>query len=205
MLEPPSLPGVSLGERSPALRKFLARALHPGEAVIWQGRPAPGEAPRPWRVARGIGLFFVLCWLVGALALGGAGVTAQIRAGRLDGAVIFAALTLMMFCFAAGFWYMINRLGGIFTDRHYLLTTERALLIMPDAFRRYRAFTVTPHELARMQRTESKPDGSGTLVFSSPEDASSDNEFRPGFYEVPQVEMVERLIREMIARHGVRG
>lgn len=204
MLEP-SLPGgVSFGEGSVALRKFLARELQPGEAVIWQGRPGLLKVPRVLPVMRGIGMAFALCWLAGVVALGGAGIIGEMRAGHWEVAAAFAAFTLIMFGAGLAFLYMVKRFGAFLTDQHYLLTTQRVLLIMRLPLGGYRALSLTPHDPARVQRTETNPDGSGTLVFRPLKEASSETKFVPGFYHVPQVDVVERLIREMIARHGVR-
>ena len=56
-----------------------------------------------------------------------------------------------------------------------------------------------------MRRTETRPDGSGTLVFSTIWEKNSEgDEVRSelGFHKIPQVEMVEGSIRQMIARAG---
>jgi hypothetical protein len=203
MLERLSLPGSPLDEPPRGLAQFLEQQLEHGEVVVWRGQPILEKIPAVVRIGLRMGGAFVLCWCLLVLVLGTAGVGQEMRNKRFDGMAMFGAMTVAMLAAGLTVFHLIKRARRRLTEHHYVLTDRRALVIVPGSLRGYVARSFSPRDLSAMTRTESHSDGSGTLLFRTGEYRDGDNEkikVEHGFHGIAQVEMVERLIREMVAR-----
>lgn len=130
----------------------LTPHLHPGEHILWAGRPKQGFALRAldlWVVP------FMLCWLTGAVTTG----VLELRQEGSDSLVYSIPFVLfgVWFLFSR-FWFDAKLRGRTF----YGLTDRRAIIV--TYWLRQQIRSVYLKELIELQFTY-RSDGTGTLEF----------------------------------------
>jgi transposase-like protein len=198
----PSLPTTPLAGAPPALLRFLESHLAPGETVIWRGRPQSLRAPTVIRIFFGFVYGFFALWIGGILYLAGSAALSAYRTGEYTEVALFLGAGLLMSGIGLLALVFTRRVPRAWAQTVYLLTDRRALIAGPlPTTGAYTALTFTPDQLRGMRRTVTRPDGSGSLVFTN--DLEKDDEGREerverGFLDVAHVETVERLIHQML-------
>jgi hypothetical protein len=177
--------------------------LEPGEKLLWIGKPNPTRIGRqsyglycfavPWTA-------FALFWMVGASGMlfhptrGPSGPIGYI--GPLFG-LPFVGIGLAML--SAPYWIARKARSTI-----YAITDKRAMIIVAGKTRCVESYTRS--DMTDIQRTELS-DGSGDLVFARRFRASSDSSTgmsatNIGFYGIPQVRAIERLMIDTFKQDG---
>ena len=172
--------------------------LASGERVLWQGQPIGRFAPGgialalfgiPWTA-------FALFWIWGAShAVGAFGALGMLFP------LFGLPFVLVGFGLISAPWWM--RLLARRTA--YVITNQRVLILSPGwRGRSVRSFA--PERLTVIERRE-RSDGSGDLIFekSSWRDSDGDRRTREvGFMSVPDVKLVERMVRALADSDSVR-
>ena len=181
------------------LQNLLRDELKPGERVLWCGQPDS------WRVARQrIGLFIFGLVFLGIVLFGAA------RANNLDvsGLKDMAPDSLLFFvlCFSPFIViFLLLLLSPLWTVRTakktlYAVTSSRALIFEPNTFIGFTLRSFAPGTLNDVERTQ-RANGSGDLVFKKDfvrtARKSRGYTFPVGFFGIPDVRNVERILTAM--------
>jgi hypothetical protein len=201
---------ISIAYESPELREALQRELRSGERLIWSGQPRPSAFARPMLPVAAFGLLFLgfaVFWTVAAAA---AAWTAGNRSSAPAGfdwlALLFPLFGLPFLLIGAGL--VLSPLAMRRSARRtiYAVTARRAIIMRGTLLggREVRSFTIDDlHQMSRHERR----DGSGDLVFQEQgalrsagpgAKAPSVHTRAQGFYGVPAVAELERLVRDTL-------
>jgi hypothetical protein len=204
-----SLPLASFDElrAPPGVRKAVDRALHPGEKIVWMGRPAVSLWLRGGRVLMFVGVGLLLLG-VPFLGFGGYCLTLPAETADLGSVLILLGLggfmTLWGVCFSFKTWFM-RRLAGY--REFYVATNQRAFTLDYNALIRCRLTAYPAEQIASMIRedTDELLRGSGNLVFGYEvvhfrQNGATVNTLRipRGFIKIENVAAVEALLRRTL-------
>jgi hypothetical protein len=166
--------------------------LDPGERLIWSGQPEP----RAYAVKRGLLQFlfgipffaFAVFWTTTASSVGRNGITAFIWLWGVP--FLLAGVAMLL----SPFWYYTRA-----RRTRYALTDRRAVMATAGAFP---VRTSVPLEHVPFIDVELKADKSGHLLFREVTRPAANGTWRTkdGFIAVRDVENLERLFRDAIAR-----
>jgi hypothetical protein len=175
----------------------LQNELEQDERVLWTGGPAPGRMAMqcipivlfgvPWTA-------FALFWM----AMAGFGVSQSHESGPF---FLFPLFGLPFVLIGIGMltsplW--ASRSAGRTT---YAVTDRRAIIVTGGRWRTVKSYW--PRDIREIERRQ-RPDGSGDLLFAwEPYSGSrSSRPARPGFYGIPNVQVVEGLLTDALEKHG---
>lgn len=183
----------------PDVERLFSDELQPGESVAWSAAPAPSRMSRkslplvlfglPWTA-------FAVFWMFAASGF---------KLPDFSGPGHFFPLFGLPFVLigigllSSPFW-----MGRKARRTGYYVTNRRALLIEKQAFRGFKVRSFYPRELGKLERVQ-LADGSGDIILERIYRAGAkggNQVVEVGFYGVPEVRSVERLLAQLAESAG---
>ena len=208
------------------LQDLIAGELAPGETARWVAQPGPRPLPCVTVLPCLLGIpwtLFALFWMATASGVFNPGQGPQ-GVGNLDPVrVVFALFGIPFVLIGVGMltspWWIKRRLEWAARRTVYVITDRRAILFdggygglpevavgMPGlgglAGKAHQIRSFGPGQLRDLQQIQ-REDGSGDIIFQStafPDGRGRVQFSRGGFFSIPDVREVERMLRELAAR-----
>ena len=193
------------------LRQHIGAEIEPNERLLWTGRPDPSKRAATGIPAMIFGIPFTLFALFWTTMASGA-IFATRNSGHGTPAPLYLFPLFGLPFILVGFGLLLSPLWAYLKAQRtmYAVTDRRAITWEENTFggkRTVRSFG--PNEIALMERRENA-NGVGDLVFSrernySYQNGRNRNTVREnGFFAIPDVRTVERILRETFLGGGYR-
>jgi hypothetical protein len=198
-----------------ALRQRIETEVEPNERLLWTGSPDPARRAAGGIPAMLFGIPFTLFALFWTAMAGGfsfmfAGVAGQSGGPGFATPFMFFPLFGLIFV-VVGFGLLLSPLWAYLKAQRtiYAITDRRAIVLEENAFGSRSIRSFGPNEIVLMERRENA-NGIGDLVFSRErystyQNGRSRSHIREnGFFAIPDVRSVERILREAFLGGGYR-
>ncbi|MEM7682272.1 MAG: hypothetical protein AAF288_09990 [Planctomycetota bacterium] len=182
------------------LQAAIESELGPNETLLWAGQPSPKRVAK-----RDLPLvLFAVPWTGFAVfwTLGAAGLLGQAGAG---GSLGFAAFGLPFIAIGLGMFATPWWSYRVAKRTAYVITEERAIILRIGRRSDLQAF---PADRLTVLKRRTQPDGSGDLILERESSTDSDGHRDTkeiGFFGIPEVKEVGRLVRDVAAAHQIPG